>query len=302
VLPKPTVSGQAITFSIPYYSGIDYLARAIESVLAQDDPRWQCVVADDSSEAGVEDLVKRVGRDRVRYVKNPHNLGIDGNFNRCIDVAETDLVTVLHADDELMPSYTATMLRAAERYPDAAAIFCRAEIIGPNSESWFSLADFVKGFINPAQRGEFVLEGEPGVRTLLRANFIMAPTLCFRKSVLGERRFPLGYKFVLDWELTTKILLDGLSIVGIPGRCYRYRRHLENATEKLTKTQQRFREESEFYDRVRPVVAQRGWTKCVELAAEKRMIKLNIAYRALKSAAQLQLTDARKGLRLLREL
>jgi glycosyltransferase involved in cell wall biosynthesis len=294
--------GPAITFSIPYYSGIDYLARTIESVLAQEDDSWACVVADDSSDDSVESVVAKVGRGRVRYVKNPRNLGIDGNFNRCIDLAETDLVTVLHADDELKRNYTATMRRAADSYPQAAALFCRAEIIGPNSESWFSLADYVKRFINPAQKSAFILEGEPGVRALLRANFIMAPTLCFRKSVLGARRFPLGYKFVLDWELTTSILLDGLTIVGIPDTCYRYRRHLENATEKLTKTQQRFREESEFYDRIRGVVEARGWDRCAALAAEKRMIKLNIAYRALKSVAQLQLGDARKGLKLLREL
>jgi glycosyltransferase involved in cell wall biosynthesis len=292
----------AITFSIPYYSGIDYLARAIESVLAQDEDSWDAVVADDSSEAGVEALVARVGKGRVRYVKNPRNLGIDGNFNRGIDLAETELVTLLHADDELMPHYARTMRQAAARFPKAAAIFCRAEIIGPNSESWFSLADYVKRFINPAQNREFVLDGETGLRALLRANFIMAPTLCFRKSVLGERRFPYGYKFVLDWELTTSLLLDGETLVGIPDTCYRYRRHFENATEKLTKTQLRFREESEFYDRMREKALARGWDHCAKLAAEKRIIKLNIAYRALKSAAKLQLDDARKGLKLLREL
>jgi glycosyltransferase involved in cell wall biosynthesis len=294
--------GPAITFSIPYYSGIEYLQRAIASVLAQDDDRWACVVADDSSDPSVEAIVAKAGSGKVRYVKNPKNLGIDGNFNRCVDLADTEFVTVLHADDELMPNYTGTLLRAATRYPDAAAIFCRAEIIGPESQSWFSLADFVKGFINPAGRQEFVLQGEPGVRALLRANFIMAPTLCFRKPVLGERRFPMGYRFVLDWELTVKILLDGLTLVGIPDRCYRYRRHDEAMTEKLTKTQMRFREESDFYDRVRVVVEERGWQECAKIAADKRMTKLNIAYRALKSAAQLQLGDARKGIRLLREL
>lgn len=297
------MSGPAITFSIPYYSGIDYLRRAIESVLAQADDRWACVVADDSSEsAAVEQLVRDVGGGRVRYVKNEKNLGIDGNFNRSVDLAETDLVTVLHADDELMPNYTGTMIAAAARHAKAAAIFCRAEIIGPNSEPWFSLADYVKRFINPAHREEFILEGEPGVRALLRANFIMAPTLCFRKSVLGERRFPMGYKFVLDWGLTLRLLLDGEHLVGIPDRCYRYRRHFSNETEKLTKTQRRFREESELYDRMREITAARGWDTCAEIAAEKRFIKLNIAYRALKSAAKLELGDARKGLKLLREL
>jgi hypothetical protein len=235
-------------------------------------------------------------------VKNPHHLGIDGNFKRAVDLAETKYVTVLHADDELMPNYVTTMLQAAERFPRAAAVFCRAMIIGPKSESWFSLADYVKRFLNPAQHADFVLQGEPGLRALLRANFIMAPTLCFRKSVLGERRFPMGYKFVLDWELTTSLLLDGETIVGIPDVCYRYRRHFENATEKLTKTQQRFREESEFYDRMREKVRARGWDKCEAIAAEKRVVKLNVAYRALKSAAQLRLGEARKGLQFLRDL
>lgn len=291
-----------ITFSIPYYSGRDYLGRAIESVLGQDDDRWAAVVADDSSEADLAGYVEKVGRGRVRYVKNPRNLGIDGNFNRAVDLAETDLVTVLHADDELMANYASTMIRAADRFPRAAAIFCRATIIGPQSQSWFSLADYVKRFLNPAQRAEFVLEGEPGLRALLRANFIMAPTLCFRKSVLGERRFPMGYKFVLDWELTTSLLLDGETLVGIPNVCYRYRRHFENATEKLTKTHQRFREESEFYDRMREQARARGWDKCEAVAADKRVVKLNVAYRSLKSAAQLKLGDAAKGLKFLREL
>jgi len=258
--------------------------------------------AEDSSAPSVEGVVAKAGKGKVRYTKNPKNLGIDGNFNRCVDLGETELVTVLHADDELAPNYTRTMIAAAERYPKAAALFCRADIIGPNSESWFSLADYVKRFINPAQKSEFILEGEPGVRALLRANFIMAPTLCFRKSVLGTRRFPLGYKFVLDWGLTMQILLDGLTIVGIPDACYRYRRHTMNATETLTKNQMRFREESDFYDRMLPIVKARGWDKCAAIAAEKRMIKLNIGYRALKSAAQLKLGDARRGLKLLREL
>jgi glycosyltransferase involved in cell wall biosynthesis len=294
------VAVPAITFSIPYYSGIDYLGRAIESVLAQDDDRWACTVCDDSSDPQVPEVVARVGKGRVRYDKNPKNLGIDGNFNRSIDVAET--VTVLHADDELMPSYTRTMIAAAGRHPHAAAVFCRAEIIGPQSQSWFSLADYVKRFINPAGRHEFILEGEPGLRALLRANFIMAPTLCFRKAVLGDRRFPLGYKFVLDWELTTRLLLDGDSIVGIPDTCYRYRRHFENATEKLTKTQQRFHEESDFYDRMRVRTRELGWDRCEAVATEKRMLKLNIAYKSLKSVALLKLDDARRGLKLLREL
>ena len=292
-----------VTFAVPFYSGVSYLARLLRSILAQTDDRWEAVVCDDGNEPSVEQIVRTFGNGRIRYEKNPRNLGIAGNFNRCIDVAKTELSVVLHQDDELAPDYTRTMLAAAERYPRAAAFFCRTTIIDENGDPRFSLSDAVKEvLIHPAPDKEIVLEGELGVRTLLKGNFIMAPTLCFRKSVLGDRRFPTGFKFVMDLELTTRLFLDGEQLVGVPQRCYRYRRHEENATSKYTRTQLRFREESAYYDRMKAICAERGWDECVRLAAQKRMVKLNITYRALKSAALLELGEARRGFRMLREL
>ena len=292
-----------ITFAIPFHAGLDYLAKAIESLRGQRDVEWRGFVCDNAStEPGVEDLVRSYGDERLGYVRNDHNLGMAGNFNRCLDLAESDLVTLLHADDELQPDYGHVVVGAAARYPEAAAFFCRAEIIGPDSQRRFSLADRVKDFIIPSTRHEFELAGEPGLRALLRGNFIMAPTLCFRKRVLGARRFPVGYKFVLDQELTTSLLLSGGTLVGLPARCYRYRRHESNATEELTRTQQRFREESEFFDRIHAIAIDRGWTESAHLATQKRILKLNIGYRALKSVALLQLADAWRGIKLLRQL
>ena len=144
VTASPVTAQPAITFAIPFYSGTRYLARAIDSIFAQRDPAWQAVVIDDGAEPGVDALVRGYG-ERISYVKNPHNLGLGGNFNRCLDLATTDLVTVLHADDELMPEYGATMRAAAERHPGAVAVFCRCRIIGPDDQPVFSLADLVKG-------------------------------------------------------------------------------------------------------------------------------------------------------------
>jgi glycosyltransferase involved in cell wall biosynthesis len=291
-----------ITFAIPFYSGISYLTRALESIVAQADPAWQAYVCDDGTEPGVEALATAIGRGRIGYIRNPKNLGMAANFNQCIDRATTDLVTVMHADDELMPSYAATMRAASQRHPDAAALFCRAEIIGPDGRPRFSLTDVVKDYIHPSPKHELVLCGEPGVRALLKGNFIIAPTLCFRKSVLGARRFSASYKFVLDKELTTGLLLDGDAIVGVPERCYRYRRHDDAATSQYTRTQLRFREESEYYDRMQVVARDRQWGACEKLAHQKRIIKMNIAYRTLKHCALLQLGEARRGWKLLREL
>lgn len=301
--PARDIRAPVLTIAIPFRSGRDYLVRAIESALAQDDDAWIGFVCDNQSpEPGVEALVKDVGRGRLGYVRNDTNLGMVGNFNRCLELATTDLVTLLHSDDELVPDYVRVMRDAARRHPDAAAFFCRAEIIGPDGRPRFSLADVVKDRLVPTARPDVILEGETGVRAVLRANFIPAPSLCFRKSVLGERRFTDRYAFVLDWELTTQLLLDGKSLVGVPGRHYRYRRHDETTTEKLTRSHVRYREESEFYDRMQAAARARGWDRCARVAEQKRIVKLQVTYRALKSLALLQFADAYRGAQLLRRL
>lgn len=292
-----------ITYAIPFYAGVPFLARALRSIVAQHDSAWQAVVCDDGNEPGIEQVVRSFGDGRIRYLKNPRNLGMGANFNHCIEVAETDLVVLLHNDDELLPNHCATLRAAAARYPQAAALFCRAEIIDLDSEPVFSIPDFVKDrLINPTRRREILLAGEPGVYALLKANFIVAPTLCFRKSMLGTRRFDPELKFVLDWELTTRLLLDGDTLVGLPQRCYRYRRHDEAATSKYTRTHLRFREEAAYYDRMLVEATRRGWARCVRLAERRSIMKLNVIYRALKNVAVLELDDARRGIKLLREL
>jgi glycosyltransferase involved in cell wall biosynthesis len=292
-----------LTFAIPFYSGRALLERTIASVLAQHRDDWTAFVCDNASaEPGIEELVRTVGQGRVGYVRNVTNLGMAGNFNRCIDLAETDLVTLVHSDDELEPTYASTILPAAERHPSAAAVYCRVTIIDDDSRPFFSLADVVKDFVNPGSKGETELAGEAGMRALIRGNFILAPTLCFRKSVLGARRFDGSTKFVLDWDLTTKLLLDGDVLVAVPERCYRYRKHAGSTSNELTRNSARYREESEFYDRMATVTRARGWTRCAEIAEAKRLLKLNLIHGALKSVATLQLRDARRGYEILRQL
>jgi hypothetical protein len=192
------------------------------------------------------------------------------------------------------------MEAAATRYPDAAAFYCRIAVIGEDGRPAFSLPHFVKGSIDPARHRELVLAGEPGVRSLLRGNFIPAATLCLRRAQLGNRRFDARYKFVLDWDFTLGLLLDGRAIVGLPYRGLRNRAHPGAATEHLTRSQQRFTEEVEFYDEMEAICRDRGWPRCEAVARARQFTKLHIVYRALRSIVRFDLKDARHGIELLR--
>src|SRR4051812_25955715 len=86
-----------LTIAIPFYKGLDYLRQAIESVRRQSASQWQLLVVDDASpESGAEQLVQSYHDSRMCCHRNERNHGLAGNWNRCLDLAATDLVTLLH--------------------------------------------------------------------------------------------------------------------------------------------------------------------------------------------------------------
>jgi glycosyltransferase involved in cell wall biosynthesis len=291
----------ALTIAIPFYQGHVYLREAIDSVLQQKHQEWQLLICDDGPATGTEELVRSYADPRLRYHRNVYNLGMAGNWNQCLDLATTDLVSLLHADDRLLPNYAGLMTAAAARDPAAAAFFCRSVIIDAAGEPCFSLADFVKRLLEPG-RGVLRLEGGAALAALLRGNFIMCPTVCYRKSVLAQRRFAADWKQVHDLELYARLLLDGEHLIGLPEVAYAYRRHAGNATAQQTRDLSRFREEAALYDRLAALAAARGWTQAARVGRAKRIIALHLLYQGLRALLHVRLSDARRVLALLGEV
>lgn len=291
-----------LTIAIPFYSNTLLLRRAIDSVRAQTVLDWRCLVCDDGSTPGVDSLVASYADERILYYKNSHNLGMAANWNRCIELTETELVTLLHADDELLPDYAATMLRTAADRPEAGILCCGAEIIGADHRPRFSFPDFVKThFVNPTPGRDLVLQGESGTAALLRGNFIVCPTMCFRRSAVALR-FRTDLRFAQDWDLVLDYLLAGGSVVILGVVCYRYRRHADNATVRYTESLYRFEEESAVYDRLLEAADTRGWLDCASTARRRSLLKLNLGYVALASLGTFHLRQGARGLRLLGRL
>ncbi len=293
----------SITFAIPYYSNLPYLQKAIESVLRQDDRDWKLLVSDDGCQPSeTAEAVARFEDPRICYYANERRLGMAGNWNRCLDLTDTDLVTLLHADDELAPSYAATMREEADRHPEAAALFCDAHVIDREGIRRFSLPEAVKKVLKPRGRRPFELTGRAGIKALLRGNFIMCPTLCYRRRVLGDRRFSPRWKMVQDLDLTTRLLLDGDTLVGVPRMAYRYRRHGENATDQYTRDLVRFREESALYGMLGEQAAARGWSDVARVARRKIIIRLNLGWCIFRDACRLRVGPALEKARLFAQI
>jgi len=118
---------------LPTYEPDEKLSRAILSVLAQapSDDQWQIAVVDDASERiDVEALVRAADpTGRVEVLRHDTRLGIGGNWNRALAVAQGELVHLLHQDDSVLPGFYARIDELFHRSPALGMAFCRCRIV-----------------------------------------------------------------------------------------------------------------------------------------------------------------------------
>lgn len=302
-----SVAEVRLTLAIPYYAGFELLLRTLGSIAAQRSDAFGVLIVDDSPQ-GLLAAETAAIRDALhphsaQFLRNERNLGMALTWNRCIDEAATDLVTIVHGDDELERDYVREMIALADAQPSAAAVFCGARIISESGTSSFSFPDAYKRLIVPAHHDVLSLKGDSAVQSLLRGNYIFCPTLCYRRSQLGPHRFDPRYRMVPDLDMLTRLFLDGREVVGIPKRVlYRYRRHSSNATQHLTKELTRFTEECSFYSDIEQRAANAGFTQSVRVARGRAVIRNNLLFCVARDFAHLNLADGVQKLRLFQKL
>ncbi|HEV7620772.1 MAG TPA: glycosyltransferase [Flavisolibacter sp.] len=122
---------------IPAYNCADLLVETLESVLSQDmgADKMQIEVIDDAStDADVKAIVEKTGKGRVRYYRQPVNVGSLKNFQTCINRAEGYLVHLLHCDDKVLKGYYKKIQSLFEAYPNIGAAFCSFHYINEHNK------------------------------------------------------------------------------------------------------------------------------------------------------------------------
>jgi len=101
-----------VSVGIPTRNRSSLLARALESILAQDHARVEAVVSDNASTDDTEAVCRALaGRDsRVRYTRQPQNIGATANFNAVLAAARGDYFMWLSDDDWLDANYLSACL------------------------------------------------------------------------------------------------------------------------------------------------------------------------------------------------
>ncbi len=130
----------AVSVLMPAYRAEAYVDEAVRSVLAQTFDDWEIVAVDDASpDRSGEILAGWAARDpRIRFFRNDQNLGMTGNWNRCLAEARGELVLKLDADDVLRPK-TLEVLVAAMREPGVTGAAVRTLVCDAQLEPFDGL-------------------------------------------------------------------------------------------------------------------------------------------------------------------
>ena len=294
----PTGDVPTVDVMVPAYGDGPLLREAIDSVLAQDTPRWRLSIFDDGGDSPqlvryVAAQAERLGGDRVRYERNPRTLGINRNFQRCVDEADADLVILLGADDRLLPGYVRTVATAAARHPQAAWLQPGVRIIDGTGAPVMPLADRIKGVLRPTAARSRLLGGEELVASLLRGNWMYFPSVAFRREVIQKYGFRRGYDVVLDLDLYVRMLFDGHQALSIDHLCFEYRRHAASLSSTEAVSGARFDEELRYFSEVRAQAQRRGWNRASRAASlhlTSRLHALALAPTALRARDRRLLT------------
>jgi glycosyltransferase involved in cell wall biosynthesis len=267
--------------TVPYYSNPAYLRLALESVVAQTDGDWRCVVADDSPDDSARAVVEAMADERIRLVRNPSTLGVAGNFNRCLELAAgegAELAVVLHGDDVLEPDYVTTMRRAHASNPDAVCVAPKVTVIDREGDEHLPMPDRVKAALWPRRLDR--LEGERGLRLLLRGQFFYCPAVSYRLALVPRPAFEERWRQVMDLMLYGRILLSGGSIVLESARAYRYRRHAGSETQQNSATLSRTEEEIAACRELAARADELGWSRARRAGLVRITVRLQSAMQA----------------------
>ncbi len=212
---KKRLNAGLVSVVIPCFNAERTIAQAIESVLWQTYPKWECIVIDDGSTDGSPSLLQTFAK-RDRRIKRirQSNRGLAAARNKGVSLAKGKFIQFLDADDLLLPNKLQLCLDGFLEDPSLGVVYCDYALLSGKDHYFQTL---------PAK-----LPDDDPVRSFLfewNIRFIIpVHSFLFRKDIIKRHRFETGLRsHAEDVDCWIRIAAEetGMSYVDSVGVVYR---------------------------------------------------------------------------------
>jgi len=126
---KPRVS-----LGMPVYNGERYLEKTLNSVLAQTYQDFEVVILDNASRDRTQVICEHYASidERVKYHRNPKNIGIAPNFNRVYELSIGEYFKWTDYDDLLAPEFLEKCVDILDKHSSVTCAFPKTKLIDPD--------------------------------------------------------------------------------------------------------------------------------------------------------------------------
>jgi glycosyltransferase involved in cell wall biosynthesis len=225
-----------ISIGLPVRNGEEYLEESIDSILVQTYTDFELIISDNASTDRTEAICRAYAAkdERVRYHRNPVNIGGANNGNLTFQLARGEYFRWAAHDDVCEPELLASCIAVLEREPEI--VLCASQIL-PIDEQGNETYDFGMGHAkgNAGHGDERTVTRELAVSPQPHARFYdiaLRPHAC--EAVYGLIRADILRKTRLEQNYTDsdRILLSELALRGrffeVPVSLFRKRWHSKN--------------------------------------------------------------------------
>lgn len=203
----------AVSVIIPAYRVTEYIAEALDSVLAQTFTDYEIIVVNDGcpDTVALEEVLDRY-LDRIVYIKQ-ENQGLAGARNTAIRAARADLLALLDSDDAWEPNYLECQVAIMRADPTIDVLYPNAVFIGDTPLTGRLMMDF-----SPS-------EGEVTFEKLATLECIVTVSVLARKAVIEQvGLFDPDLRRTEDFDLWLRVVAAGGRIAYHRKPLLKYRR------------------------------------------------------------------------------
>jgi glycosyltransferase involved in cell wall biosynthesis len=206
-----------LSIGLPVYNGENFLAAALGSLLDQDFRDFELIIADNASTDRTAEICRVFAAEdaRVRYLRQPENLGAAANYNRTLSEARGEYFKWAAHDDVCLPGFLTACIDVLDRRPDV--VLCHTLSEGIDGQGRF------KGVYGEERSFD---QARPSERFW---SAISTPHIC--SAVFGVMRREALLRSIRhgDWVGADRNLLAQLALAGkvvlVPQHLFQRREH-----------------------------------------------------------------------------